>query len=158
MTKRIAVLIAVVAALMPQTARADTSVDCHHPGSAWVGPVIFPPIACRGFLGAGTYHLSLDWLPPTSGFVVLSVGDDNGTDVVYFNTTVDAGVVTGYETDSQETSPPAKPGPLGPIAGDFTLATSGGLIMSVFPIQVFVPGAPGVNVPLGDFHLTVTTV
>ena len=135
-----------------QPARADRSVNCSHPSSIWIGPTIFPPIACQAQLDAGTYHFVFSWTKITSGFVVVGAGDDSTT-AMYFNMRVDLGFVTHYETERGEAYPPAKPPLRGPVSGTFVLPRGGLILFSVFPEQVSAP-TQAIVIPAGSFHLT----
>ena len=135
-------------------AHAATSANCKYPGTIWIGPIIFPPIACQVALDPGTYHLDFSWTHQTWGFVVLGAGDQD-TNAVYFNIHVQAGLVTHYQTETGEKYPPPKPPLLGPVKGNFTLKTPGGISLAVFPEQIPAP-TQSIVIPAGSFHLVVT--
>jgi hypothetical protein len=154
---RAALAVAILAAMFStQAARADQTLDCTHAGSVWIGPTIFPPIACQAQLQAGRYRFTLDWVRGTTGFVVLGAGDDTST-ATYFNMRVDLGLVTHYETESGEQYPPAKPPLRGPVTGRFVLTSSGTILLTVFPEQISAP-TQAVVVPAGTFRLRVYRV
>ena len=145
---------ALLGAMLFTTQSASAAVvDCSYHGSIWIGPTIFPPIACQASLPAGRYAFKFRWKPFTSGFAVLSAGAENTT-AVYFNMDVRAGFVTRFQTERGEKYPPKKPPLRGPVKGTFQLTGPGSINYAVFPVRVPAP-TPALVVPAGSFQLIV---